>query len=574
MPKVVVFRFLFFVFVCVLFFLNFNFNYFHVAGADFYSRFQLDSESLVLGRVLQDFSNPNYDSVFGLGFADVGVEGIYKAFELKKTVVDYREYISNFGLQGDLYTLLYNKLGGQSLEFLKGFCSALTSFFIVSLLFVSSKIFGLKFAICIAISLFFSPWIVLFSNNLYWSPYTWFAPVLFSWLIFAYSNVGLKLLFSLLFFLSVFIKCLFGYEYLSAVLIFASLPVFVLPVLNGRGLNYKSLINQLSLLLGLSVLAFSAALALHADLRAESLTGGLSSIWYQDVLRRTHGDSVVFNPVYRESLEATIWDVIILYLISWRTDILYPIPGSYFLYAFLFCLSVLAYEWIEEDKKFKFNFLLFLVSFLAGVSWLVLAKAHSYIHQHMNYVLWYLGFVSSLLYLTIIGAEHFWSLLRSSVYLDKVFVLLRIVLSHKYYRIIFVFCFITGCLIVSVSADYLNKKEILTDKLQEAELIYQDRDFSVYVSKELILFKSKSCDRLVNERRFFVHVYGMKGEFINLDFNWFDIRGGGSLNSDTFIFPLCMVDVNLPQIAKQKLVFGQFKPGSRFWQVEHRMSAD
>ena len=42
------------------------------------------------------------------------------------------------------------------------------------------------------------------------------------------------------------------------------------------------------------------------------------------------------------------------------------------------------------------------VSFLATISWFVLAKAHSYIHTHMNYVLWYFGFVQVCLYILIL----------------------------------------------------------------------------------------------------------------------------------------------------------------------------
>jgi len=36
---------------------------------------------------------------------------------------------------------------------------------------------------------------------------------------------------------------------------------------------------------------------------------------------------------------------------------------------------------------------------LTSISWFYLAKSHSYIHHHMNYVMWYFGFVQICLYI-------------------------------------------------------------------------------------------------------------------------------------------------------------------------------
>ena len=44
---------------------------------------------------------------------------------------------------------------------------------------------------------------------------------------------------------------------------------------------------------------------------------------------------------------------------------------------------------------------MFIVFLCTTLSWFVLGKAHSYIHTHMNYVLWYFGFVQISIYIII-----------------------------------------------------------------------------------------------------------------------------------------------------------------------------
>ena len=41
---------------------------------------------------------------------------------------------------------------------------------------------------------------------------------------------------------------------------------------------------------------------------------------------------------------------------------------------------------------------MFLVFLATTLSWIILGKSHSYIHTHINFVLWYFGFVQICLY--------------------------------------------------------------------------------------------------------------------------------------------------------------------------------
>lgn len=52
----------------------------------------------------------------------------------------------------------------------------------------------------------------------------------------------------------------------------------------------------------------------------------------------------------------------------------------------------------NKDKEI----VLLVLSMMATLSWIVLAKSHSYIHIHMNFVLWYFGYVQMCMYLIVV----------------------------------------------------------------------------------------------------------------------------------------------------------------------------
>ena len=43
--------------------------------------------------------------------------------------------------------------------------------------------------------------------------------------------------------------------------------------------------------------------------------------------------------------------------------------------------------------------ILFIITLLTTISWFVLGKAHSYIHTHMNFVLFFMGWVQVSIYI-------------------------------------------------------------------------------------------------------------------------------------------------------------------------------
>jgi hypothetical protein len=159
------------------------------------------------------------------------------------------------------------------------------------------------------------------------------------------------------------------------------------------------------------VLAFFFVIILHAEQRGGGSTMlGLEKIYKEDVLRRTHGDPSASYPNYDGGLDADGIGLLFHYTFGWTTPFLSlpPIAGgnlelgpgslSIVISACLVGFGVL----FLIDKRINLQPLfLFFGSIMIPASWFLLAKGHSAIHLHINYVLWYPVTAAVLLFLTI-----------------------------------------------------------------------------------------------------------------------------------------------------------------------------
>lgn len=143
-----------------------------------------------------------------------------------------------------------------------------------------------------------------------------------------------------------------------------------------------------------------AAICIHAPLKGDgSILEGIKNIFVQDVLRRTNGaDLNDFAEHYWPSMNASIWEVFCAYFHFLTTEIILGIPGNLFPLICIVPLCIMGYD-IKCKKTNYESIVLYVVFFLTSISWFCLAKSHSFIHRHMNYVLWYFGFVQICFYI-------------------------------------------------------------------------------------------------------------------------------------------------------------------------------
>lgn len=315
-------------------------------------------------------------------------------------------YTSQYGLQGKVFRHLARYINDeQELATLNLLCCLATAMVFAAIILLLTQKHNKLMAGCFFVTFWLSPWIVNFARNLYWVEFTWFIPMtigLFcSWKI---DNRKCRVASYVATFIATAGKCLCGYEYISVVMMGSI--AFMLVDFLGAAINKEKkkagLLFRTVVITGLAALAgFALAICIHAPLKGDgSIIEGTKNIFEQDVLRRVSGaDLNNFGEEHWPSFNASVWEVYCRYF-HFSTEVITGVAGNLFPLLCIIPLTVFIYEY--KAKKFDVQlFVMYMVFFLTAISWFVLAKSHSYIHTHMNYVLWYFGFVQICFYIII-----------------------------------------------------------------------------------------------------------------------------------------------------------------------------
>ncbi len=328
-------------------------------------------------------------------------------------------YESQYGLQGKIFQKLSvllrdeGTLQTQGLtqalsdceDVLRLLCALATAGTLLLISFLILRKYGRLMAGIFYAVFLLSPWVVNFANNLYWVEFTWFLPMAAGlWCSLRTERRFARVASYVLVFITIMIKCLCGYEYISSVMLGAILFLLVdfFSAAAERNAGETRLLVRTIFFMGIAALAgFAAAICLHAPVKSGgSLTEGIRMIIQEDVLRRTYGaDLNAFEslPDFEQAgLNASAWATLCKYF-HFKTEVITGIDGN--LFPLLCLVPLVLFAWDYKKEKVKCGELaLYAVSFLVPVSWFILAKSHSYVHTHMNFVLWYMGYVQVCLY--------------------------------------------------------------------------------------------------------------------------------------------------------------------------------
>ncbi len=328
-------------------------------------------------------------------------------------------YESQYGLQGKIFQKLSvllrdeGTLQTQGLtqalsdceDVLRLLCALATAGTLLLISFLILRKYGRLMAGIFYAVFLLSPWVVNFANNLYWVEFTWFLPMAAGlWCSLRTERRFARVASYVLVFITIMIKCLCGYEYISSVMLGAILFLLVdfFSAAAERNAGKTRLLVRTIFFMGIAALAgFAAAICLHAPVKSGgSLTEGIRMIIQEDVLRRTYGaDLNAFEslPDFEQAgLNASAWATLCKYF-HFKTEVITGIAGN--LFPLLCLVPIVLFAWDYKKEKVKCGELaLYAVSFLVPVSWFILAKSHSYVHTHMNFVLWYMGYVQVCLY--------------------------------------------------------------------------------------------------------------------------------------------------------------------------------
>lgn len=358
---------------------SFSENVIRTAENGFFNSWQQGSEGIVLREITAAASGSPWD-IWGL---------------------DGRQ--QQLGAQGHFFSSISLFIGLENSYLLNRFSALLTAFTVSALVVIFLRKGQFLLGTMLFVSAFLSPWFVAAARNLYWVPWTWIMPLIFASLLESARNRATYWLLHFALFLTFVFRFASGYEFMTSIILSAALvPVFLKfrqvmhqPAVKTLQENWRVVASVFSN----GLLSFVATLTVHAGFRGNgSVLQGFLAIWTQDVLRRTYGDPADFDESYFDSLNAKPWDPVITYIFEWGTDFLSLrlAPevswglGSSGLWLAIAGSAVLVVAYFYRHGSFPTGAILLLgISILPPLSWYVLAKGHSVIHTHINFVLWY-----------------------------------------------------------------------------------------------------------------------------------------------------------------------------------------
>lgn len=315
-------------------------------------------------------------------------------------------YQASYGLQGKIFRHLARYMDEEQLYMNLYMLCCLALGTVVSIIIILLyKKYNMLLAVIFLITFWLSPWVVSFARNLYWVEFTWFLPMAIG--LFCSLNVDKRLCRIISYiatFFAIVLKCLCGYEYISTImmgLISFLLVDFIVSCIQKQKARSILLFRTIIVIGIIALLGFVVALCIHAPLRGNgNVLDGIKVIFEEDVLRRTSGaDLNKFSEVFWASFNASVWETCAKYF-RFSTEIIVGIAGN--LFPLLCIIPVAIFMFDIKNRKADYELMaMYFIFFLTSISWFVLAKGHSYIHTHMNYVLWYFGYVQICLYIIV-----------------------------------------------------------------------------------------------------------------------------------------------------------------------------
>lgn len=394
--------------------LNFQTNLLGIAQDEIFASWQLNGQSRVLGRIMAERDGLDLQGA-GLVYVynpdrlkapepdlmpdQIKMQETYRLYEQSvadPTAVIVQPYRAQYGLHAGVMAAFGKN---ASLEALQLVTAGLTALVLVLLTQAYLRAFDRRFALLFMLCLTIAPYFLTMARNLYWSPYLLLLPALLAaWFYHDRAARQRQWMWLALIAAAVFLKSASNYEYLTTVTLLACAVFVVAPTFRGE----RPDLGTAARIFVACVVGFIAALLLHAGARGDTLIEGLQSIWNEDIARRTYGDPALqVQTEARASLEASPFDVLRIYLYEAypgrRTMIM---PGKIFLALIALSLVGIALKGILRHPHFQRDLMTFGMFFAVPVSWLVFAKGHAYTQTHINFVLWYLGFMPALLYIS------------------------------------------------------------------------------------------------------------------------------------------------------------------------------
>jgi hypothetical protein len=398
-----------FVVSTILLFLGFDRNQWHLSPAESFSSFQEDSESLVLGRMVESRQAGLFSDGALLGWGDAASPDLnaadydrqYQTYLSGGSFDSYLIYKSQSGMQATFFSLLDSVspfTPAQDLRLFRAFTSLLTALVISALVVWFFLEFGWTTAIVVLITTLGSMWITYYGRNLFYSIWTYFLPMLVVLYLLRRESQGAKLNERTLYFAAfglIFFKGVFsGYDFLlpplgmlATALIFYAIKDSWTFAKAARRLSLTAVFSIAGILL--SFLVVAAQVGAVTGHFSDGLLHILNTIG-----RRTVGETLdpAQSGVYLSGGEASLRSV--LDALLHKSAIMAGVKYIHLIYFFLaVTLLFTLVFWLKKGTRTDLALAATTwISLLSPLSWVVAFKAHAYFHAHTTSIIWHMPF--------------------------------------------------------------------------------------------------------------------------------------------------------------------------------------
>lgn len=572
-------RYLFIIFSAIMM-AGFYFNIYKTASNDFFYYHQRDSEALIIGRLIPKID----DALFPGGTMMNITPGTHQDRHHVDATYDlylndksenrsvFSLYNGQFGLQSHVIYALHKLLKilnfeNKSIYAIIQFASSLLLAMILSLILILFKRhFELLSSAIVCAIIVTSPWLTVFARNLYWVPFTWFLPILASWWFYVekkeFSEINKRAIFIISLFL--FVKFLCGLEYITAIA--GSVIIISIYGMIKNCNSIRVIITNTILLIAGSSAALLTSIIAHVlqDAYYSGNIMGSISVFLNRVAYRAYGSPENYTGIMADSLNSTILPILNTY---WSNSDIFNLAQVVQLNArsiiapiiIIFLILIIISLLLKIEKRISINNyialgVLFFGSLAASISWFIVGKAHSYIHTHMNYVLWHITFM---IFAVPVIVFLFKALLpRGFTYVAPSTLITAIVLFNQ--------CFPAGLDTTKVIAKF---------EVSNGSISLLDNG----------IYFDLNCQKIEDfGEHFFLHMYVPEkhmpetyknNEFINMDFKWSENRTSNILgeyfNQKCTAFVKTNSSISLNELPISHISFGQFRLKgdlSRIWE--------
>lgn len=384
---------------------------------DGFSDFDWWSESLLVSDLIY-YQNYEATSVFTYGVSPETIcpddwtkaQGVVtehfindKAFEQEM----FGNYTSNLVVQHFFFRLMDSLLPVSNTNLLRILhllnCTLLAAA-CTAILWWLGKLTSMNIAVAISVLLAVcAPMLTMYGENLYWCAWTLYLPMIGTIGVLC-SRSGFLLatkrrqwmILACTAFVGCAVKQAFYFEFVSVTMIAMTVPLFYW--MTEKGKSFREQIYLLSAQIVGAVLSFAVILTIKSALLASEIgfENGLESTWQRIAVRlwgQADGDTAL-----AESTQASYGQVILMMLDKPIFSLKY-IGRLTALGLILLTVAVIAVyitshrQTFMKDRKMKALVVATGISLLAPLSWFVLAKPHTYIHNQHCSVLWFCPFV-------------------------------------------------------------------------------------------------------------------------------------------------------------------------------------